>query len=108
MLSNDLMASVKSVLGTCQAMGVLVENKQIKEINSEVEEGNFDAMVKAEKTEVDPEKRKELDEYFTQIKAGQDEAAKAAEAEAAAEAEEKEAEAGGEEAEVEATEEKKE
>ena len=54
------------------------------------------------------EKRKELDEYFTQIKAGQDEAAKAAEAEAAAEAEEKEAEAGGEEAEVEATEEKKE
>ena len=79
MLSNTLMASVKSVLGTCQAMGVLVESKEIKEILLDVNEGKFDAMVQAGKTEVDQDKRKELDEYFEKIKAGQDAAAKAAE-----------------------------
>ena len=84
MLSNDLMASVKSVLGTCQAMGLIVENKEIKNINEEVEAGKWDAMVTAGKTDVSPEKRKELDAYFKDVKAQQEAAARAAAEEAAA------------------------
>ena len=84
MLSNDLMASVKSVLGTCQAMGAMVDSKEIKEINKDVAEGKYDAMVEAGKTEVDAEKKSELDEYFKNLKAKQEAISQAAAAEAAA------------------------
>ena len=99
MLSNTLMASVKSVLGTCQAMGVLVESKEIKEINDEVAEGKYDTMVEAGKTDVSPEKKTELDNYFKGVKSSQDAAAAAEEA-AAAEAEAAKAPVEGEEAEA--------
>jgi large subunit ribosomal protein L11 len=85
MLSNDLMASVKSVLGTCQALGLIVENKDIKKVNEEVSEGKYDAMVTAGKTDVSPEKKQELEDYFNDVKSSQDAAAKVAEEAAAAE-----------------------
>ncbi|MAG40214.1 50S ribosomal protein L11 [Candidatus Pacearchaeota archaeon] len=87
MLSNDLIASVKSVLGTCQALGVIVESKEIKEVNKEVNEGKYDAMVQAGKTDVSPEKKQELEDYFNDVKSSQDAAAKAEEEAKAAEAE---------------------
>jgi len=90
-LSNDLMASVKSVLGTCQAMGLLVDSKEISEINADVTEGKYDAMVAAGKTEVDEEKKAELKDYFKNIDSKQKAASKAAEEAAAAEAESTEA-----------------
>ncbi len=67
MLSNEFVSSVKSVLGTCQTMGVLVDNKEIKDIMVDFNEGKYDAMIKAVKTEVDVEKAKELKEYFAEI-----------------------------------------
>ncbi|MFH1521892.1 MAG: 50S ribosomal protein L11 [archaeon] len=92
MLSNDFMATVKSVLGTCQALGVLVENKEIKEILKEISEGKYTEEISAQKTDVDSEKRKELDDYFVGI-AAQQEAVQKAEAEEKAAEEEKKAEA---------------
>lgn len=88
MLSHDLVASVKSVLGTCQALGILVESKEIKEVMELFEQGEYNAMIKAEKIDVDPEKAKELHDFFSKIKSTQDAAKAAAEA-AAAEKEKK-------------------
>ena len=92
LLSNTFIASIKSVIGTCQALGVLIENKDPKEILEEIKEGKHKKEIEAKKTDVAPEKRKELDEYFAKVEEEQEAVKKAEEAEKAAE-EEKKAEA---------------
>jgi large subunit ribosomal protein L11 len=89
MLSNDFMATIKSVIGTCQALGVLIENKETKEIMKEINEGKFKEEIDAKKTEVDAEKRKALDEYFAEVSEKQEAVKKAEDAEKAAEEEKK-------------------
>ena len=84
MLSNDFIATVKSVIGTCQALGVLIENKETKEILGEISEGKYKEEINAKKTDIDPEKKKELDAYFKTVEAEQEAVQKAEEAEAAA------------------------
>jgi large subunit ribosomal protein L11 len=103
MLSNDFMATVKSIIGTCQALGVLIENKEPKEILEEITEGKYKEEIEAQKTDVDPEKRKELDAHFAEVAEEQEAVKKAEEAEAAAAEEAKAAEATGEPAEGEET-----
>ena len=95
MLSNDFLATVKSVIGTCQALGVLIENKETKEIQDEIAEGKYKEEIDAQKTDVNPEKRKELDIFFKEVEAEQEAVQKAEEAEAAAAEEAKAAEAVG-------------
>ena len=89
MLSNDFMATIKSVIGTCQALGVLIENKETKEIMKDIEEGKFAEEISAKKTDVDPEKRKSLKDYFATITEKQEAIKKAEDAEKAAEEEKK-------------------
>jgi len=89
MLSNDFMATLKSVLGTCQALGVLIENKEVKEIIQEVKEGKFAEEISAKKTDVDPEKQKALDDHFKIIAEKQEAVKKEEDAEKAAEEEKK-------------------
>jgi large subunit ribosomal protein L11 len=113
LLSNTFIASVKSVIGTCQALGVLIESKDPKEVLEEIAEGKYKEEIEAQKTDVSPEKRKELDEYFTEVEAEQEAIKKAEEEEKAAEEEAKAAEATSEtpteeKTESEPTEEKKE
>lgn len=85
MLERDLKAAVKSVLGTCTSVGVLVENESPSDLTQSVNEGKFDSEINEGKTETDPEKRQKLKEFFLEIKSAQDEkaAVKAKEAEAA-------------------------
>lgn len=89
MLSNDFLATIKSVLGTCQALGVLVESKEVKEVMQEVKEGKYDNEINAKKTDVDSEKRKALDEHFALVAEKQEAVKKAEDAEKAAEEEKK-------------------
>jgi len=88
MLSKNLKAAVKTVVGTCGTLGVLVENKTAVEVEKEIDEGKYDAELKSEKTETPAEKRKKLDEYFFEIKEKQEKVLKAEQAakEAAAQA----------------------
>jgi len=79
MLSNTFMASVTSVVGTCIANGILIENKDPKEILAEIRRGAYAEEIRAQKTEVDPEKKKELGKYYKLI-AEKQEAARKAEA----------------------------
>ncbi len=93
LLCKDLKSAVKTIIGTCVSLGILVENKPAAEVEQEINEGKYDKEIKAVKTDTSPAKRKELDEYFAKVKAEQDrilkqeqaakeaeEAAKAAEA----------------------------
>lgn len=43
---KDLKAKTKEVIGTCTSMGVTVEGKKPKEINIEIDQGNYDAKFK--------------------------------------------------------------
>ena len=89
MLSRSLKTAVKSVLGSCLSLGILVENKNPVEVIREIEEGKYDLEISEERTETPTEKKEKLDAYFAKILAEQEkikqqeEAAKVA-AEAAA------------------------
>lgn len=48
LLARNLKGAVKEVLGSCVSMGVTVEGKDPKEIQSEVDEGNYDALLEKE------------------------------------------------------------
>lgn len=72
LLSKDLKAAVKTILGSCISLGILVENKSPKEIINEIDEGKYDSEISQEKTETSEEKKKELDEYFSKIKEEQE------------------------------------
>jgi len=91
LLAKDLKAAVKSVIGTCTSLGILVENKPSSELGNDVDEGKYDKEIQAEATETPAEKKKELDAFFKQVQSEQEKLLKQEEAEKAAEAEAKEA-----------------
>ncbi|MBU2562075.1 MAG: 50S ribosomal protein L11 [Nanoarchaeota archaeon] len=65
---KDLKSAVKTVVGTCSSLGVLIENKPAKEIELEIEEGKYDKEIKGEITETSSEKKQELEKYFSEVK----------------------------------------
>lgn len=85
MLEKEFKSAVKSVIGTCVSMGILVENKEAKEIEKEIEKGVYDKEIKEMKTELSDEKKAELAKYFTSVKNKQDEMLKKEEEAKAAE-----------------------
>jgi large subunit ribosomal protein L11 len=109
LLSKDLKAAVKTVVGNCVSLGVLVENKPAVEVVREIEEGKYDKEIKEERTETSEEKKKELDEYFEEVRLEQEKIKKQEEAAKEASEEEKEGEekTEGEEKKEEEEEEKK-
>ena len=72
MLSKDLKAALKTVVGTCTALGILIENKSPSEIQEEIEQGKYDKEIQEEKTQTDEEKKQNLEEFFSEVKAKQD------------------------------------
>ncbi|MEK6891048.1 MAG: 50S ribosomal protein L11 [Nanoarchaeota archaeon] len=81
MLEKTLKNAVKTVVGTCVSLGILIESKPAKEVAKEVTQGKYDNEIASEKTQVSDEKKKELDKFFTQFKAKQESALKKAEEE---------------------------
>ena len=80
MLSRDLKAAVKNVVGTCVSLGILIENKHPHEIQKEIERGFYDKEIKNEITETPKEKKKQFDDFFKKIKEEQDKILKAEQA----------------------------
>lgn len=83
LLTEDFKSAVKTVVGTCISLGVLIENKPAKEVLKEIEEGKYDNLIKNQVSEVSIEKKKLLSEYFSKIKQKQDEYLKKKEEETA-------------------------
>ena len=64
---NDLKAAVKTIVGTCNSLGILIEGKTAKDVVQDINKGKYDKEIKEEKTEVNPEKQKELEKQFKEI-----------------------------------------
>jgi len=104
MLSRDFKATVKSVLGTCTALGILVEGKEGNAIIKDIDkENSFETEINDQKSETSPEKVTKLKKEFDQVvkaqelaKKEEEEAVKAAEEAKAEEAKAAEAEEGAE------------
>jgi large subunit ribosomal protein L11 len=67
LLCRDLKSSVKVVVGTCGSLGILIDNKFAKEIQKDIDNGEYEKQINEEITEVPEEKKKELEEYFDKI-----------------------------------------
>ena len=91
MLERNLKNAVKSVLGTCRSIGILVENKDPIELTQDVVDGKFDKEINSMITEATTEKRKTIDDFYSKIKQDQDNKIKLAQ-KAAEEAEAKKTE----------------
>lgn len=90
MIVNNLKSAVKSVIGSCHSMGVMVESKPAKEIEADVDSGKYDSLIKNEVTEVSSEKATLLKEVLAkeQLAYASVSAKRKAEQEAATEAKE--------------------
>jgi len=66
-------AAVKSVVGSCVSLGVMIENQEAKEIEQEIEQGKYDSEILQEKTQASEEKARIISEFFAKVKAKQDE-----------------------------------
>ena len=88
-LHNSFTSVVKSVVGSCSSLGVLVEGKTGKEVCGEIDNGKYKHEIDAKVTEVPNEKKERLDNELKSIqtvlqkekerKAAEEEAKKAAE-----------------------------
>ncbi len=107
LLAKDLKSAVKSVVGTCGSLGILIEGKSATKIEKEIDSGKYDKQISEEKTETSEEKKERLKEKFEGIKKEQEEIIKQ-EQEAKEAEEEKEGEVTTEETEEKPEEEKKE
>lgn len=87
MLVNNFKKAVKSVVGSCVSLGILIESKEAKDVSKEIDSGIYDNLINKQVTKASPEKLKKLAEEFDVIKKKQEELLKAEEeAKAAAEA----------------------
>lgn len=62
LLGKNLKSKIKEIIGTCNSMGVMVEGVPAVDAIKLVNEGKFDAEIKAEKTELTQEELKKLEE----------------------------------------------
>lgn len=72
MFVKDFKAAVKSVLGSCSSLGILVESKEPKQVIREIEQGLYNDLItrKIEKTSQD--KLEKLAQDFEEIKKKQE------------------------------------
>jgi len=87
LLSRNLKEAVKTVVGSCASLGILIENKSATEIEKEIDSGKYDKEIEEKKTDASEEKKEKLKKYFSDLKTEQEriikqeEAAKVSEAE---------------------------
>jgi large subunit ribosomal protein L11 len=89
MLDKDFKSAVKSVVGCCVSAGILVENKSPKDVEKEIDLGEYDKEIKEMKTQTSSEKKEKLDEFFEKLTTKQKEKLKKEEEEKAAKEAEK-------------------
>ena len=72
LLAKSFKSAVKTIVGTCVSLGILIENKPAAEIEKEIDEGKYDKEIDAMTSTTPEDKKKKLDEYFAKIKKEQD------------------------------------
>lgn len=72
MTASSLKSAVKSVLGSCVSLGILVEDKEAKEVEQEISSGVYDSEITSGSETVSEEKKSRLDSAFAEVRAKQD------------------------------------
>ena len=80
LLCKSMKSAVKTVIGSCLSLGILIENKSPQEMIREIDEGKYDPEILQEKSQTSEEKKKLLGEFFSKIKVEQDKLLKQQEA----------------------------
>jgi len=80
MLAKEFKSAVKSVVGSCVSLGILVENKLGTELERDIEKGIFDNEIKAQKTDTSEDKKAKLEAYYQDVLKNQEALKKAEEA----------------------------
>ncbi len=62
LLGKNLKEKIKEIIGTCQSMGVMVEEKPAHETITDINSGKFDKEISSGKTEISAEEMKEIEE----------------------------------------------
>ena len=92
LIINNMKSAVKTMVGSCQSAGILVDGKEPAEILKEIDAGKFDNIIENGITEPSAEKKKMLDDMAKEIDSKKKQRVKEKEAaKAAAEAAAKEA-----------------
>ncbi len=93
LIVNNLKSAVKTIVGSCQSSGIMIDGKNATEVLAEIDAGKYDSLINSGVTEPSAEKRKQLEDLgrdlASKVKLRQKEkevAKAAAEAEAAAKA----------------------
>jgi large subunit ribosomal protein L11 len=68
MLTNSFKAAVKTVIGNCVSVGILVESKEPNEIIEEINQGKYDSEINSKQENASPEKLAQLASDFEKIK----------------------------------------
>ena len=92
-LEKSLKSSLKTIVGACRSLGILVESKEAAVVTKEIDGGVYDDPINQQKTVPSPEKLKELKSFFDKIQKSQEELKKKEEEEKAKAEEEKAAKA---------------
>ncbi|MEK6928212.1 MAG: 50S ribosomal protein L11 [Nanoarchaeota archaeon] len=79
LLAKDLKAAIKMAVGSCVSLGILIDNKEAKDIEKDIDSGVYHKEISQELTTPSEEKKKELAKYFADVKNKQEKAKKAAE-----------------------------
>ncbi|MBI2044490.1 50S ribosomal protein L11 [Candidatus Pacearchaeota archaeon] len=72
LLCKDLKSAVKTVIGTCVSLGVLVENEPASLVGVQIDEGKFAKEISSEKTDLSQEKKSKLQEHFNKVREEQE------------------------------------
>ncbi|MEM4640959.1 MAG: 50S ribosomal protein L11 [Candidatus Pacearchaeota archaeon] len=72
MFVGNFKAAVKSVLGSCVSLGILVESKEPKEVIQEVDQGIYDDLIARKEEKASEDKIKKLAQDFEQVKKKQE------------------------------------
>lgn len=67
MFVNSLNAAVKTIAGSMNSAGILIEGMTSDQFNKELEAGKFNAELKDERTEVSPDKKRYLQEQLVVV-----------------------------------------
>lgn len=85
LLAKDMKSAVKLVAGTCVSLGVLIDNKEPKEVEKEIDSGRYSKEIESQITIVSESKKANLEKFFAVRKAKQEKDLKALEEAKAAE-----------------------
>lgn len=85
LLANSLKASLKTMVGSCVSLGLLVDGKDPKQVLQEIDKGEYDKVIDSGQTEVPEEKQAQFEELKKEIEVKKKQIKKEKEAAKAAE-----------------------